>query len=262
MGKAVAERKSTEVSTDVIDFTQDQGVGVSDMSAKDVAIPFLVILQKGSPQIDIDHPDHAQYADLDAKTGQLYNTVTGEVYDQVDVVNCGFASALVEWKPRDSGGGFVGQHPDNPEVLRGATRNEKNQDVLPNGNIIVPTHYHYCLILDGDDVQQCVVSMTSTQLKKSRQWNSKIIAFKMEANGKLITPARFASRWSLATVAEKNDRGSWRGWKIDRIGLVEDAAIYAMAREFHNLIKKGLVQVTPPTGTDSVETAGGSEVPY
>ena len=83
----------------------------------------------------------------------------------------------------------------------------------------------------------------------------------MEAGGKLITPARFASRWSLSTVAEKNDRGSWRGWKIDRIGLVEDASIYAMARDFHNLIKKGLVQVTPPAGTDAPETSTG-DVPY
>lgn len=261
MGKEVAFKKSTEVSTDVIDFTQDQGVGVSDMQAKDIAIPFLVILQKGSPQIDIDHPDHAQYADLDAKVGQLFNTVTGDTYDSVDVVNCGFASALVEWKPRDSGGGFVGQHPDNPDVLRNCVRNDKNQDVLPNGNILVTTHYHYCLILDMDAVTQCVVSMTSTQLKKSRQWNSKIIALKMEAGGKLITPARFASVWKLSTVAEKNDKGSWRGFKIDRIGLVEDSGIYVMAREFHNLIKKGLVQVTPPTGTDVPETVGG-DVPY
>lgn len=258
----VAVKKSQELSTDVIDFSQDQGAGVSDMAAKDIAIPFAVILQKGSPQIDVDHPDHAQYADLGAKVGQVFNTVTGEVYDSLDVINCGFASAIVEWKPRDSGGGFVAQHPDNPDVLKGCIRNDKNQDVKPNGNLMVQTHYHYCLILDGDDVQQCVVSMTSTQLKKSRQWNSKIIAVKMEAGGKLITPARFASRWNLSTVAEKNDRGSWRGWKIDRIGLVDDPFIYKMGREFHNLITKGLVQVTPPAGTDTVEAVGGSDVPY
>lgn len=262
MTKEVAKKAGTEVST-AVNYGADEGAGVSDLTTKDIAIPFLVVLQKLSPQIDEDHKNHEQYEDLDAKVGQFFNTVTEEVYDSIRVINCGYSSCLVEWKPRESGGGFVAQHPDNSPLLAECHKNEKGQDVLPNGNLLVQTSYHYLLMLgDNNEVNQAVISLTSTQLKKSRLWNAKMLSLKIPVNGRMITPARFASIWELTTVPESNDKGSWRGIKLERVGLVEDADLYNHAREFHKLITSGRVQVTPPTGTDSVEAEVGASVPY
>ena len=51
-------------------FAQDAGIGVTDLGSEDLAIPFLKILQKMSPELD----DIAS-----AKSGDIINTVTKDV---------------------------------------------------------------------------------------------------------------------------------------------------------------------------------------
>ena len=55
----------------VIDFSQDASDGLDNLSAADFAIPYLVILQKMSPQLDTH----------DVKAGQIWNTVTEKGVD-------------------------------------------------------------------------------------------------------------------------------------------------------------------------------------
>ena len=53
-----------------INFAEDANVGFEDLTQQDVAIPFFVLLQKMSPQLDSVEG---------AKAGQVFNTVTEEV---------------------------------------------------------------------------------------------------------------------------------------------------------------------------------------
>ena len=66
-------------------FAQDAGIGVTDLGSEDLAIPFLKILQKMSPELD----------DIEsAKSGDIINTVTKDVIkskDGVRVVNCAYS---------------------------------------------------------------------------------------------------------------------------------------------------------------------------
>ena len=81
----------------VIDFSQDASDGLDNLSAADFAIPYLVILQKMSPQLDTH----------DVKAGQIWNTVTEKGVDSIHVVPCAYTRNFVEWVPREQGGGLV-----------------------------------------------------------------------------------------------------------------------------------------------------------
>jgi|TARA_Y100000296_G_scaffold75841_1_gene95901 hypothetical protein len=236
----IQKTKSTELSK--IDFAADAGIGLEKMNARDLAIPFYVLLQKTSPQVE----------DIEvAKPGMIFNTVTNEIFDSLKVIPCGYKRCLVEWVPRDKGGGYVGVHETNSE-LANRPRNDRGEIELDNGNILVETSYHF--ILAGDRLETSVISMTSTQLKKSRRWNSLQFGLKVPSgNGEMVTPASFSHIYKLSSVAEKNDKGSWHGWNIEIAGPIKDTHVYQVAKTFAGTVRSGEVQVTPPAREEAKE---------
>ena len=219
MANEVQQKKSTEIAK--IDFAADAGIGLEQMHARDLAIPFFTLLQKTSPQIeDIES----------AKPGMIYNTVTSELNNSIDVIPCGYKRCLVEWVPREKGGGYVGVHEVNSDIAN-KPRNDRGEIVLDNGNILVETAYHFILV--GDKLETAVISMTSTQLKKSRRWNSLQFGLKVSnGNGEMVTPASFSHIYKLSSVAEKNDKGSWHGWNIEVLNPIQDTHVYQVAKTF------------------------------
>jgi hypothetical protein len=85
--------------------------------------------------------------------------------------------------------------------------------------------------------------MKSTQLKISRKWNSMMQSIKMQGKNGLFTPASFSHLYQLKTVQQSNDKGTWFGWEVSKVGPIEDAALYQTARTFAESISKGDVQV-------------------
>jgi len=254
--KAVAKRASTApVPADMMKSlaadSQDAS-GFEDMGADDLAIPFLMVLQALSPQV------RGATKIAGAKEGMLFNTVSGAVYDPpVRFVPCYYQKCFVEWVPREKGGGFIAQHQD-PKLLDTTKRNDKGQDVLPNGNILVRTGYHYGLLVGGkgDVPQAMVIGMSSTQLKRSRRWNSQAMALKVKVGNKTVTPPLYSHSYSLGSVEESNDKGTWYSWDIGEPQLIEDAAVYQAAREFHQAVKSGGVRLTPPPAEGDTDAGG------
>lgn len=113
--------------------------GFENTRPEDFGIPFLSLLQKGSPEVDADHKDHATKGIEGAEQGMVINTLTRElVYSKDEGTPLMFLPVTheklwQEWKPRNQGGGFVQSH-TSPVILTKCTRNEKNKDVLANGN--------------------------------------------------------------------------------------------------------------------------------
>lgn len=229
------------------DVVEDVGKGAENIGAEDMAISFLTILQALSPQV----------TDGRGTVGQLYDTVSGEVYDRVTVIPCGFNKAWVEWIPRDQGGGFVCQHPTD-QLLAESHRDEKNNDVLKNGNHLVQTAYHYCLLIKpSGDVKRVVVGMTRTQLKKSRKWNTVMRELRLPIgkDGKFMAPPTFAYTYELTTENETNKRGqTYRNFSLGDPALIQDRELYLAARGFHDEVSRGTVVVTPPMEDDVGET--------
>ena len=196
-------------------FEEMSGLGFAETKSEDMSIPFLRILGNQSPQVDESDGAYVE----GAKGGMLYNTVTNTVTSGKEgmlVVPCYYNRRYVEWKPRTEGGGYVASYlPDDP-IVPTAVRNDKNEEVLPNGNLLTNTAQHFVMLVEGDQYSRCLITMSSTQLKKSRRWLSQMNAMTaMGKNGPYTLPM-MSQFYTLTTVPEQNDLGKWYGWAIAR----------------------------------------------
>ena len=99
--------------------------------------------------------------------------------------------------------------------------------------------------------------MKSTQLKKSRKWNSMMASRSMQGQNGPFTPPRFSHIYHLKTVSEENSKGSWHGWEMSCEGVIEDGALYSRAKGFAESITAGDVVVKH---TD--DEADGKSTPF
>ncbi len=254
----VETEKGGELQT--IDFGADAGSGFQNVRPKDVAIPFFAILQKGSPQVDRISEKYIE----GAVAGMILNTVSGEVYDGQEgfpFVPCGFNPELIEWKDRDSGGGFVARHTENDPMLRHCTPDDRGRLITPNGNVIIDTKYHFGVHPRTDgSFEWGIISMASTQLKKSRNWLTMMKKLTMPDGREY---PMFSHIYNLTTDGETKDKYSWYGWKIEVKEKITNLSLYTYCREFAKAVAGGAVQVsTPPSDSDAAEPAGDGNIPF
>ena len=209
------------------DLEEQAGAGLEGVTQADYAIAFLAILQNGSPQLNRQDGSYIK----GAIAGQILQTVSGKLFDEIEVIPCAFSHRIVEWRPRGSGGGLVMQY-ERENVPTDATTNDKGQMVRPSGNVLLPTSYHYIIILDPETAPEPgVIAMTSTQLKKSKRWNSLMASLKMKGRNGSFTPPTYAYKYTLTTVGESNDKGSWMGWDIQQSEMVDSKELMVIARD-------------------------------
>ena len=243
MSKTEKPKKSNGVDLAVIAQDAKSLSGFGELNiARDTAIPYISILQASSPQLN---PSKAEYIET-AKAGQLYNTVTQETFDNIKVIPVFYHLKYVEWKPREQGGGFIASH-DAESGIIGQTKRDPmtNKMVLSSGNHIVQTAYHYVIILSDSGYQNAVISMASSQLKKSRRWNSLMLSQKIKGPSGMFTPPTYAFTYVLSTVSESNDRGSWFGFQVERGDQVTDATIYGESKAFAQSASSGAIEAKP-----------------
>jgi hypothetical protein len=235
------KEKSLDVAVVAADAKAMSGFGSLNL-ARDTAIPYISILQTSSPQVN---PSKAEYIES-AKAGQLYNTVTQEAFDVLEVIPVFYHLKYVEWKPREQGGGFIASHDADSGII-GQTKRDPmtNKYVLSNGNHIVQTAYHYVLMVTNSGYQNAVISMSSSQLKKSRRWNSLMLSQKIKGPSGMFTPPTYAFTYKLSTVSESNDRGSWFGFQIEKGEQVGDPTLYNEGKAFAQSASSGAIDAKP-----------------
>tara|TARA_R110002020_G_scaffold4445_3_gene19429 strand:- start:3239 stop:4009 length:771 start_codon:yes stop_codon:yes gene_type:complete len=248
------DKNKTEVSTEVMeDILATAGEGV-DYDTSELQIPFVRVIQALSPQVKKSDSAFIK----DAAQGDLFNTVTGEFWkaeDGIVVIPCYQETKYLEFTPRDSGGGFVGElKASDPDILK-ATRSGA-KEILPNGNEVVKSDQHYCMIMNKDgSAQPAIIDMKSTQLKISRRWKTQIAMQKIsDKNGVSRTPALFATMWKLTTVEESNDMGTWYNYAVEKVKLVDNKSILVEAKNFRSSIESGAAKAVAedvaPSGDD------------
>jgi hypothetical protein len=93
--------------------------------------------------------------------------------------------------------------------------------------------------------------MKSTQLKVSRKWNSMMMGIKMQGKNGLFTPPTYSHIYKLSTVQMSNDKGTWFGWDVSKVGPVTEKNEYEMAKAFALSVGKGEVEAKPEAQEES-----------
>jgi len=250
----VAERKKTDVALTGM-FEADANTGFGNMDTDDYALPFLRVLGQLSPECN---KRDAKYVD-GAEPGMIFNTVTKQLYDGeegVNIIPCFYKREYVEWSDRGEGTSApVAIHSVDSGIIKDATRDAGYKDRLPNGNYLENTASYFVTIDDGTSA---LISMKSTQLKVSRNWNSMMNSIKLKGKNGMFTPAMYSHVYNLKTVQQSNDKGTWFGWTIEKVGPVQDKDLYEAAKSFAGSVNKG--DVTAKHGGD--ETKSKDEVPF
>ena len=250
----VAEKKKTDVALTGM-FEADANTGFGNMDTDDYALPFLRVLGQLSPECN---KRDAKYVD-GAEPGMIFNTVTKQLYDGeagVNVIPCYYKREYVEWSDRGEGTSApVAIHSVDSGIIKDATRDASYKDRLPNGNYLENTASYFVTIDDGTSA---LISMKSTQLKVSRNWNSMMNSIKLKGKNGMFTPAMYSHVYNLKTVQQSNDKGTWFGWTVEKVGPVQDKDLYEAAKSFASSVNKG--DVTAKHGGD--ETKSKDEVPF
>ena len=219
-------------------FEADANKGAQNISQEDLALPFLKILGQLSPEVNKRDGKYVE----GAEPGKIINTVTNQLYDSVDVVPVFYKRQYIEWQDRGtSSGAPVAIHEAGSDIINQTKRDASYKDRLPNGNYLDNTANHFVLQL-GDNPQTALISMKSTQLKVSRKWNSMMMGIKMQGKNGLFTPPTYSHIYKLSTVQMSNDKGTWFGWDVAKVGPVTDKSAYEMAKSFAESVGKGEVQ--------------------
>ena len=207
-----AKKGSTEIAAPADDFFQaNAGAGLDNVTASDMLVPRLTILQSLSPQLKKRDSAYIEGAEV----GDICDVGTGQIFKELLFLPVYYRKDYIEWAPRASGGGLVAVHTDSA-ILDQTTRNDKKQPILPNGNLIAETAQFYGFNLSAGR-QMCFLPMASTQLKKARKWITLAASEKLRrSDGSEFTAPLFYRTYQLGVAEESNAQGEWAAWTVER----------------------------------------------
>ena len=228
MTKKAQEEQAAEtrVATrnDVPEYIKQGGArGSEAVEQEDLIIPRLEIIQSLSPARKKDKPEYIE----GAEEGMLFNTVTRELYGtEVFIVPVMFLKEYLLWINRDAGGGFRGAFKTREEAARRSAE-------VSEAHEIVDTAEHLCLLINGDSVEEVMISMSRSKMKVSRNFNSLV---------RILKGDRFSHVYKVITVLEKNQRGEFFNFKISEVG-VPSREIYLLAEQLYEDVASGTKKV-------------------
>jgi len=246
---------------DNIDYGEHSGAGMEGATQESFAIPFLRVLQSNSPQVE-EGDAHVE----GAKAGMFFDSVTGRMWDGKEgvlIVPCAYRRVFLHWGPRSGeGAGFKGElSADEVDKLieSGKLKEFENKLMFPlaDGSLnpkrcahVADTRNHYIMVMGDDGANMnCLMSLASTQIKKSKLLMSMLAAKRVQnKSGAMVCPPTFAQVIRATTVREENDDGSWYGLKFTFEKMVNTPAAYADAKAFYDMVRAGQVKANYEEG--------------
>lgn len=249
------------------DYGEHAGAGFEDFNREDFALPFLNLLQANSPVL---------LERQDLKAGMIYNSVSGVGYDAdigrtmpgVEFVPFHRTHVVVEWTPRDAGGGYVGEHAlDAPLYLDAKKTAEKfGKYKAPNGNELKETFNVFGLhVVNWDEglAEPAVMAFTSTKIKVYRVWMTRADALMVPTpTGGKVKPPLFAHRYRINSILQQKGNDKFFNLQIAFAGdnaaasrLAPDHPIFQAAVDLYASAKEGKLRAN----TESLQNEPGSE---
>ena len=230
--KQVAIKKEAGLPSSIL-FEDDAAHGFENVRTTSLALPILKLLQNSSGEAQ---KRNQNYVD-GAEPGMLLNTVTKKLYDGakgVSVIPCHYKLEYQEWADFGTGSGRPENiFPDGSDILDQTTKDGSGKDRLENGNYILTVGQHFVLIVGDDGTEQALVSMSSSQGKVSRKWNSMMMSISFDGKNGSYTPPSFSHSYKLTTVLNSGKGNQWYGYNVVKEGPVKNPSMYERAKKFY-----------------------------
>ena len=231
--KQVSVKQEAGLPSDAL-FEADAKLGFENIDQESLALPILKLLQNGSGEAQKRNANYVE----GAEPGMLLNTVTKKLYDGangVSVIPCHYKLEYQEWADFGTGSGRPENlFPDGSDILESTTKDGGGKDRLENGNYILTVGQHYVLVV-GDDggAEQALISMSSSQGKISRKWNSMMMSISLDGKNGSYTPPSFSHSYKLTTVLNSGKGNQWYGYNVVKEGPVKNESLYERAKKFY-----------------------------
>ena len=213
-------------------YEGDAHAGFENVNTTSLALPILKLLQNGSGEAQKRNQNYVE----GAEPGMFLNTVTKKLYDGakgIEVIPCHYKLEYQEWADFGTGSGRPENIFDANSDILSKTKNENGKDRLENGNYIQTVGQHYVLIRDGNSTENALISMSSSQGKVSRKWNSMMMSITLDGKNGPYTPPSFSHKYKLTSVLNSGKGNQWYGFNVTKVGPVEEPALYERAKKFY-----------------------------
>ena len=213
-------------------YEGDAHAGFENVKTTSLALPILKLLQNGSGEAQKRNQNYVE----GAEPGMLLNTVTKKLYDGakgIEVIPCHYKLEYQEWADFGTGSGRPENIYSADSDILSKTKNEMGKDRLDNGNYILTVGQHYVLIRDGNSTENALISMSSSQGKISRKWNSMMMSITLDGKNGPYTPPSFSHKYRLTSVLNSGKGNQWYGYNVTKVGPVEEPALYERAKKFY-----------------------------
>ena len=233
--KQVATKKANLPSAGL--FEADAQKGFENVKTESLAPPILKLLQNGSAEAQKRNQNYVE----GAEPGMFLNTVTKQLYDGdkgIMVIPCHYKLEYKEWADYGTGSGRPENiYPDTSDVLDKTTKGPDGKDRLQNGNYILTVGQHFVIILGTKSSETAMISMSSSQGKVSRKWNSMMKSITLDGEQGPYTPPSFSHMYKLSSVLNTGKGNQWYGYNVEKVGMLEDAKMYERAKKFYEAIR-------------------------
>lgn len=251
------------------------------LTADEVRLPYLRILQSNSDEVQKDVEG--------AKAGRFINTVTKEIMTTVPFVLVKVEKKFLEWAPKEAGGGLVGVHEPESQLVQDALAYLKEtggkiKELAHNGNQLQETHNLYGLILndEGTEVRTfAVFSVRKTGLKPKGEWMNRLNM----ANAAICRQSKLRAgslpwyifKSKLTTKFVEGDGNKWHAPVFSPFGTTSytdpsnlnapDSDVLAEARNLRSMIDSGIAKIDEKAMADDHRGAAAAgetdtEVPF
>jgi len=208
-----------EGQTAMVDYGEDAGTGFENQSVDDVSIPFIDILQPGSPEV-------VTAGKGGARAGEIINRVTGETWEGdtgIVVIPAITEHVYTEWKPKKGPngetlpGGFVARHALEEEMSQRARKESPFKPFrLPNGNDLLETFYVPSLQVDEStgNYSPVILAFGSTKIPAYKNWMYiaraiQVLTKPVEQGGRRVNPPLFSHKYRITTKMKEKDGNRW-----------------------------------------------------
>lgn len=234
------------------------GRGFEGQTNEDVSIPFIKLMQPGSPQVAGQTIEGIQ-------AGMFLHTVSNKLWSNKTgglLYVCGFTRhEFLQWKPEAQGGGFVGRHNiEDPAVLKAKAASKKFGEYFVDadgrtgmeGDELSETFTTFGVACDDDGSMLGMVCFPfrGTGIKTYKSWMTQVRAHTtLIGDKKMMTPL-FAHLGRFTTEFKQKDKNSWwePRWEpaskmLDASCIAPDDERFVLAKQVKKMMESGVAKV-------------------